>query len=94
MAPPEKRMEKEGDSYSMQPNVLPRGTLVYISSYGPLRGLRGTIQGVDIFEDELKGTFCFYLVALQGEASAEPMWFESEEVGVVTPLAVAPRGDV
>ena len=77
----------------MQPNVLPRETLVYISSYGPLRGLRGTIQGVDTFEDEFKGTYCFYLVALQGEASAEPMWFESEEVGVVTPLAVAPRED-
>ncbi len=78
----------------MQPNVLPRETLVYISSYGPLRGLRGTIQGVDAFEDEFKETYCFYLVALQGEASAEPMWCESEEVGVVTSLAVAPRGDV
>jgi len=50
--------------------------------------MRGTICRVDTISDELEEPFCFYLVDLEGAQIREPMWFEYDEVEVVTsPLA-------
>jgi hypothetical protein len=50
--------------------------------------MRGTIRRVDTISDELEEPFCFYLVDLEGAQLKEPMWFEYDEVEVVTsPLA-------
>ena len=65
-------------------NVFPTGSLVRITSYSPFRGLRGTIHTVDTITDDLEEPFCFYLVALEGAHMKEPMWFEYEEVELVT----------
>ena len=45
-----------------------KGNQVCVTSYGPFRGLRGTILAVDQIVDDLEDPFCFYLVALEGEA--------------------------
>jgi hypothetical protein len=50
--------------------------------------MRGTIRRVDTISDEFEEPFCFYLVELEGVQIREPMWFEYDEVEVVTaPLA-------
>ncbi len=59
--------------------------LLEVSSSQPLkkfevfRGLRGTVQVVDIIDipDDLH---CFYLVTLEGAYTREPVWFEYDEV--------------
>jgi hypothetical protein len=55
------------------------GERVQVISYGPFRGLRGTVQVVDIIDipDDLH---CFYLVTLEGAYTREPVWFEYDEV--------------
>ena len=64
----------------MQTNVLPVGSLVDVTSYGPFRGLKGTVQMVNTIVDEAEEPFCFYLVALEGTQIQEPIWFEHHEV--------------
>ena len=64
----------------MQTNVLPVGSLVDVISYGPFRGLRGSVQTVHIIPDEAEELFCFYLVALEGTQIQKPIWFERDEV--------------
>jgi hypothetical protein len=73
----------------MQTNVLPVDSLVDVTSYGPFRGLKGTIRQVDAIEALPDEPFCFYLVALEGAQIKEPVWFECEEVEQVAPLSVA-----
>jgi hypothetical protein len=69
-------------------NVYPTGSVVRVANYSPFRGMRGTIRKVDTISDELEEPFCFYLVDLEGAQMREPMWFEYDEVEVVTsPLA-------
>ncbi len=65
-------------------NILQAGSRVHVTSYGPFRGLRGTIRNVDTIPADLQEPFCFYLVALEGAYSKEPIWFEYHEVEVVT----------
>jgi hypothetical protein len=65
-------------------NIYPHGSLVQVTSYSPFRGLNGTIQIVDSISDDLEEPFCFYLVALEGTQIKEPIWFEHEEVELVT----------
>lgn len=60
--------------------VLPVGSRVHVTSYGPFRGLRGTIRTVDTIASDLVEPFCFYLVALEGAHIQEPIWFEHDEV--------------
>ena len=73
----------------MKQNIYPPGSLVQVTSYSPFRGLRGTVQVVDTIADELEEPFCFYLVTLEGNQLKEPIWFEYDEVGLVTsPLTV------
>ena len=64
----------------MQTHVLPVGSLVDVTSYGPFRGLKGTVQMVNTIADEAEELFCFYLVALEGTHIQEPIWFEHDEV--------------
>ncbi len=71
----------------MQINVLPVGSLVYVTSYGPFRGLRGTIQAVNTIADELEEPFCFYHIALEAASTKEPIWFAYDEVEVVAPAS-------
>jgi len=65
-------------------NIYPPGSLVHVTSYSPFRGLNGTIQTTDAISDDLEEPFCFYLVALEGTQIKEPIWFEHEEVELVT----------
>lgn len=59
------------------------GNQVRVTSYGPFRGLRGTILAVDQIVDNREDPFCFYLVALEGASVADPVWFEYHEVEFV-----------
>ena len=65
------------------------GSLVQVTNYGPFRGLHGTIQSVDAIADDCEGPFCFYLVVLEETQLQEPMWFEYDEVELVTTPLVA-----
>ena len=73
----------------MQTTILPVGSPVDVVSYGPFRGLKGTIRQVDTIEALPDEPFCFYLVALEGAQIPEPVWFECEEVVPATPLSIA-----
>jgi hypothetical protein len=73
----------------MSNDVISIGNQVRVTSYGPFRGLKGTIQAVDRIVDGLDDPFCFYLVALVGAAITEPVWFEYHEVEFIGLPAVA-----
>jgi hypothetical protein len=71
-------------------NVFPVGSRVRIMSYGPFRGLRGTIRSVHtIFSPDPQEPFCFYLVALEEAQWKEPVWFEYDEVELISAPFVA-----
>jgi len=72
---------------TVQTNILPVGSLVDVNSYGPFRGLKGTVQMVNTIADEEEELFCFYLVALEGTHVQEPIWFEHNEVEAVEVVA-------
>jgi hypothetical protein len=68
----------------MNNQVLPAGSRVRVISYGPFRGLKGTIRKVDTIPGlEAGETFCFYLVELEGTHTREPVWFACDEVELV-----------
>jgi hypothetical protein len=73
-------VSEKGVQHSMPTAVLPVGSLVDVTNYGPFRGLKGTIQTVNTIADEGEEPFCLYLVALQGAHIHEPVWFEHDEV--------------
>ncbi len=78
---------RKGVRRTMGINVLPVGSLVYVTSYSPFRGLRGTIRTVHTIAPGPDEPFCFYLVTLQGARVREPVWFEYDEVeSIVSPL--------
>lgn len=56
------------------------GNRVRVTGYGPLRGLQGTIQRVDMIADDPEDPFCFYLIALAGATTQAPIWFECHDV--------------
>jgi hypothetical protein len=70
-------------------NVFPVGSSVRVVSYGPFRGLRGTIRTIDTISADLEEPFCFYLVALEGAQIQEPIWFQYDEVELVGAPLVA-----
>jgi hypothetical protein len=73
-------------------HVLEVGSRVRVTSYGPFRGLRGTIRTVDTIAADLKEPFCFYFVTLDGAHILEPVWFEHNEVeSVAAPLVALER---
>jgi hypothetical protein len=59
--------------------LFPVGSRVRVASYGPFRGLTGTVQKVHAISgcDE---PFCFYLIAVEGTYLEQPVWFQYEEV--------------
>jgi hypothetical protein len=63
-----------------------------VTSYSPFRGLRGTILKVDRISANLDEPFCFYMIALEGAHIQEPIWFEYNEVELITPPSIAPLG--
>lgn len=69
----------------MMDNVLRIGERIRIVSYGPFRGLRGTIGTVNTISSGSDKPLCFYLVKLEGAHIQEPIWFECDEVEVVSP---------
>jgi len=70
-------------------NIYPPGSPVQVTSYSPFRGFNGTIQTVDTISDDVEEPFCFYLVALEGTQIKEPIWFEYDEVELITSPLVA-----
>jgi hypothetical protein len=74
---------KNGDKTMIYP-IFQAGHRVRIASYGPFRGLIGTIRIVDTIID-LAEPFCFYQIELEGAFTKEPVWFEYDEVEPVSP---------
>ena len=66
----------------MEFNILAVGNLVYVTCYGPLWGLRGIVQAVDVIvlADAQEEPVYFYLVALQEGQVKEPVWFIHDDV--------------
>jgi hypothetical protein len=59
---------------------------VRVSSDGPFRGLKGTIRTIHVIAP-VRGDekpFCFYKIALEGSSLREPIWFECDEVELIT----------
>ena len=69
-------------------DVLWVGTRVRVTSYGPFRGLTGTIRAVDTISADLEDPFCFYQISLDGSYIREPIWFEYHEVELVAATSV------
>jgi hypothetical protein len=66
--------------------VFASGSRVRVISYGPFRGLRGTIQKVDtIPPPDGDEPFCFYHIELEGIHLKEPIWFQHDEVEMASP---------
>ena len=70
-------------------NIYSPGSLVQVTSYSPFRGLNGTIHMVDNIADDLEEPFCLYQIVLEGTQIKEPIWFEQDEVALVTDPLVA-----
>jgi hypothetical protein len=67
----------------MEYQIFQTGQRVCVTSYGPFRGLKGTIRVVDTTSSEVE-PFCFYLLDLEGAQTKEPVWFEYDEVESVS----------
>ena len=70
--------------------LFPVGSRIRVSSYGPFRGLRGTIRTVDSISAESDEPFCFYQIVLEGAHIQEPIWFQYDEVELVA-SSITPR---
>ena len=68
----------------MEVEVFPIGNRVQVTNYSPFRGLRGTVLTIHMIA-ALEEPFCFYLVALEGVQIKEPLWFEYNEVELISP---------
>jgi len=73
----------------MNDTMYARGTLIYITSYGPFSGRKGTIRKIDSI-GEGQARVIFYLVRLQDEPEKE-LWLEHDMVAVVAGNAYAFR---
>jgi hypothetical protein len=74
-------------------NAFPVGSLVRIANYSPFRGRKGIIRNVDSIFDDGEQPFCFYLVTMEGTQLKEPMWFEYDEIELITSPLVASQAD-
>jgi hypothetical protein len=70
-------------------NVLPVGSRVRVTSYSPFREQRGTVRDVHTIAADLEEPFCFYLISLDGGQVKEPIWFEYDEIELITSSLVA-----
>jgi hypothetical protein len=73
----------------MTSHILPVGSGVRITSYGPFREHRGTVRDVHTTVADLEEPFCFYLVAFDHRQRKEPLWFDYAEVELNTSSLVA-----
>ena len=69
----------------MEQDVFPVGSRVQVTSYGPFRGLKGTIRTAHCLPPR-EDPWCFYHIVLEGAYIREPIWFSSEEVEPLSPL--------
>ncbi len=69
--------------------VLPVGSRVRVTSYGPFREQWGTIREVHTIATDLEEPFCYYLIALDGSWKKEPIWFDYSEVELITSSLVS-----
>jgi hypothetical protein len=67
----------------MKHSVVPAGSRVRVTSYGPFRELQGTIKEVISIVDDWEDPVCFYLKALEGATMPMPIWFECHEVELI-----------
>jgi hypothetical protein len=68
--------------------LFPEGSRIRVSSYGPFRGLRGTIRTVDSISADFDEPFCFYQIVLEGAHIQEPIWFQYDEVELVASASI------
>ena len=69
--------------------ILPVGSRVRVTSYGPFREHWGTVLDVHTISADFEEPFCFYLLALDSGQRKEPIWFEYDEVELITSSLVA-----
>jgi len=67
----------------MNEPMLAKGTLVYVTSYGPFCGCKGTIRAVDLIGIDGPAPVAFYLIALEDEPRTE-LWLEHDAVAEVS----------
>ena len=60
------------------------GSRVRVTSYGPFREQWGTVRDVHTIAADLEEPFCFYLIAFDSGQRKEPIWFELDEVELIT----------
>jgi hypothetical protein len=65
------------------------GNRVRVTSYGPFREQWGTVRDVHTIAADLDEPFCFYLIALDSGQRKEPIWFDYNEVELITSSLVA-----
>ena len=64
--------------------VLEVGDRVHVISYGPFRGLKGSVKKVhDITIPNAEELFCFYYIELEATQIGSPVWFQNSEVEVL-----------
>ncbi len=68
----------------MKNQLFPVGSRVRVTSYGPFRERKGTLLDVHTIASDFEEPFCFYLVALDEGQMKEPIWFELDEVELIT----------
>jgi len=67
----------------MEFEALSTGSLVYVTSYGPYWGLRGTILAVDAVVLTDQDSLYFYLVVFHEGPTREPLWLVHDDVARV-----------
>ena len=72
-------LSQQEKANNMRYQLFQPGQRVHVMTYGPFRGLIGTIRIVDTIPSQVD-PFCFYLIDLEGVQTKEPVWFEYEEV--------------
>ncbi len=68
----------------MTDHVLPVGSRVRVTCYGPFREQWGMVRDVHMISADLEEPFCFYLIALDSGQRKEPIWFDYSEVELIT----------
>ena len=67
----------------MRNHAFASGSRVQVTSYGPFRGLKGTILQINTLTDDWDEMSCLYFIALYGTICAEPIWFDSNEIELI-----------
>ena len=67
----------------MKHSIVPVGSRVRVTTYGPFRDLQGAIKEVISIGEDWEDPVCFYLIALEGATISTPIWFEYHEVELI-----------